>query len=145
MTQTSSSLNTKVRLLGETIAATALNKYLDLPEGFIGGQIERVKVDLAGVLNLPSSWSGTMSAQMSNLRRQQMVFDRCIFEVSAQEGKATVQSADIVLPTTDGREIRLRRITEPTPEQKLLLRQLGISLPEHLQHHRECSVDSAIA
>ncbi len=96
MTQTSSSLNTKVRLLGETIAATALNKYLDLPEGFIGGQIERVKVDLAGVLNLPSSWSGTMSAQMSNLRRQQMVFDRCIFEVTAQQGKATLQSADIV-------------------------------------------------
>jgi transposase len=58
---------------------------------------------------------------------------------------STLQSADIVLPTTDGREIRLRRITEPTPEQKLLLRQLGISLPEHLQFHRECSADSAIA
>jgi hypothetical protein len=25
-----------------------------------------------------------------------------------------LQSADVVLPTTDGREIRLRRITEPT-------------------------------
>jgi transposase len=58
---------------------------------------------------------------------------------------STLQSADIVLPTTDGREIRLRRITEPTVEQKSLLRQLGISLPEHLQFHRECSVDSAIA
>jgi hypothetical protein len=58
---------------------------------------------------------------------------------------STLQSADIVLPTTDGREIRLRRITEPTAEQKLLLRQLGISLPEHLQFNRECSVDSAIA
>jgi transposase len=58
---------------------------------------------------------------------------------------STLQSADIVLPTTDGREIRLRRITEPTAEQKLLLQQLGISLPEHLQFHRECSVDSAIA
>jgi transposase len=58
---------------------------------------------------------------------------------------STLQSADIVLPTTDGREIRLRRITEPTAEQKLLLRQLGISLPEHFQFHRECSVDSAIA
>ena len=58
---------------------------------------------------------------------------------------STLQSADIVLPTTDGREIRLRRITEPTPEQKLLLSQLGISLPEHLQFHRECSADSAIA
>jgi transposase len=58
---------------------------------------------------------------------------------------STLQSADIVLPTTDGREIRLRRITEPTSEQKVLLRQLGISLPEHLQFHRECSADSAIA
>lgn len=58
---------------------------------------------------------------------------------------STLQSADIVLPTTDGREIRLRRITEPTAEQKLLLRQLGINLPEHLQFNRECSVDSAIA
>jgi transposase len=56
---------------------------------------------------------------------------------------STLQSADIVLPTTDGREIRLRRITEPTPEQKSLLHQLGTSLPEHLQFHRECSVDSA--
>src|SRR5271169_5524275 len=39
---------------------------------------------------------------------------------------STLQSADIVLPTTDGREIRLRRITEPTAEQKSLLHQLGL-------------------
>jgi hypothetical protein len=58
---------------------------------------------------------------------------------------STLRSADIVLPTTDGREIRLRRITEPSAEQKLLLGQLGIGLPEHLQFNRECSVDSAIA
>src|SRR5580698_3773829 len=58
---------------------------------------------------------------------------------------STLQSADIVLPTTDGREIRLRRITEPTAEQKSLLRQLGISMPEHLQFNRQCSADSAIA
>ncbi|MBL8296206.1 MAG: IS1634 family transposase [Bryobacterales bacterium] len=58
---------------------------------------------------------------------------------------STLQSADIVLPTTDGHEIRLRRITEPTAEQKSLLNQLGLSLPEHLQFNRKCSVDSAIA
>ncbi len=58
---------------------------------------------------------------------------------------STLQSADIVLPTTDGREIRLRRITEPTAEQKSLLRQLGISLPEHLRLQRKCSADSAVA
>jgi hypothetical protein len=34
---------------------------------------------------------------------------------------------DIVLPTTDRREIRLRRITEPDAEQKSLLRQLGLA------------------
>jgi hypothetical protein len=58
---------------------------------------------------------------------------------------STLQSADIVLPTTDGREIRLRRITEPTTEQKSLLRQLGINLPEHLKYPRECSGNSAVA
>jgi len=58
---------------------------------------------------------------------------------------STLQSADIVLPTTDGREIRLRRVTEPTAEQKLLLGQLGVSLPKQIQFHRECSADSAIA
>jgi len=58
---------------------------------------------------------------------------------------STLQSADIVLPTTDGREIRLRRITEPTAEQKSLLQQLGINLPERFQLNRKCSVDSAIA
>jgi len=31
---------------------------------------------------------------------------------------STLQSADIILPTTDGRELRLRRVTEPNPEQK---------------------------
>ena len=53
---------------------------------------------------------------------------------------STLQSADIVLPTTDGREIRLRRITEPTAEQKSLLHQLGLSLPERLKSLSKCSV-----
>jgi len=58
---------------------------------------------------------------------------------------STLQSGDIVLPTTDGREIRLRRITEPTAEQKSLLHQLGLSLPERLKSLSKCSADSAIA
>jgi transposase len=58
---------------------------------------------------------------------------------------STLQSADIVLPTTDGREIRLRRITEPTAEQKSLLHRLGLSPPERLKSLSKCSADSAIA
>jgi transposase len=58
---------------------------------------------------------------------------------------STLQSADIVLPTTDGREIRLRRITEPTAEQKSLLKQLGMTLPQQFELNRKCSADLAIA
>ncbi len=58
---------------------------------------------------------------------------------------STLQSADIVLPTTDGREIRLRRITEPNAEQESLLQQLGLSLPEHFELNRKCSADLATA
>jgi hypothetical protein len=57
---------------------------------------------------------------------------------------STLQSADIVLPTTDGREIRLRRITESTAEQKSSLHQLSLSLPERLKSFSKCSVDLAI-
>ena len=56
-----------------------------------------------------------------------------------------LHSADIILPTTDGRQIRLRRITEPTAEQKSLLQQLGLRLPERFELNRKCSADSAIA
>lgn len=58
---------------------------------------------------------------------------------------STLQSADIVLPTTDGREIRLRRITEPTAEQKSLLQQLALTLPDRFESNAKCSVDFASA
>lgn len=58
---------------------------------------------------------------------------------------SSLHSADIVLPTTHGREIRLRRITELTAEQKALLQQLGLALPERFELNRRCSVDSATA
>ena len=64
---------------------------------------------------------------------------------SALAQLATLQSADIVLPTTDGREIRLRRVTRPTPEQQRLLDQLDITLPPHLEWNAECSADSVTA
>ena len=54
---------------------------------------------------------------------------------------STLHSADVVLPTTDGREIRLRRITEPSAEQKSLLQQLGLTLPERFELNQKCSAD----
>ena len=54
---------------------------------------------------------------------------------------ATLQSADIVLPTTAGCEIRLRRVATPTPEQQQLLDRLDITIPTHLEWNGECSAD----
>lgn len=58
---------------------------------------------------------------------------------------ATIQSADIVLPTTDSREIRLRRITVADQEQKELLERLGWVLSERLELDHECSGNSKSA
>jgi hypothetical protein len=56
---------------------------------------------------------------------------------------ATAQSVDIVLPTTEGREIRLRQVTALPPEQKFVLALFGIKLPERLDFDLECGVNSA--
>ena len=58
---------------------------------------------------------------------------------------SNLHSADIILPTTDGREIRLRRVTTPDRQQQLLLHQLGISLPDRLSLDTECSGDFSIS
>ena len=58
---------------------------------------------------------------------------------------SAIHSADIVLPTVDGREIRLRRITEPEAEQRTLLHALHIHLPDRLEPTTKCSADSASA
>lgn len=58
---------------------------------------------------------------------------------------STLHSADIVLPTTDGRQIRLRRVTTLTREQKTMFEQLHIHIPDRLRRlDQECSADFAI-
>ena len=64
---------------------------------------------------------------------------------SALSLMSTLRSADIILPTTDGREIRLRRITTANEEQRRLLHQLGVTVPERLDVDLECSVDFVFA
>ena len=44
-----------------------------------------------------------------------------------------IQSTDVVLPTTDGREVRLRCVVRPDQAQACLLDRLGLELPERLK------------
>ena len=46
------------------------------------------------------------------------------------EALAPMQMLDVTFPTTDGRRLVMPRYTQPTPEQKLLLHQLQLTLPD---------------
>jgi len=95
LNETSSSLNSQVHLLAEKIDAAALNKYAGLPEGFLRGEIARLSVDGNGVLDTPRSWIGTLAAHIDNFRKEELGFERGVFQLSARDGKATLESADV--------------------------------------------------
>lgn len=46
---------------------------------------------------------------------------------------ARITSADVVMPTTDGRELRIRCVVRPDSSQSQLLARLGLRLPERLR------------
>jgi len=58
---------------------------------------------------------------------------------------AAIQMLDVHFPTTNGRTLILSRYTEPNVDQKLLLRQLGLTLPPQAAaaNRRSCSGCSA--
>jgi autotransporter translocation and assembly factor TamB len=96
LTETESSLNAKLNVAAQKIAAESLNKFLVLPEDSLSGEIERLALDLAGTIDVPSTWNGTMSLQISNVDRPEIHFDTGVIEVSAERGSATLRSTDIV-------------------------------------------------
>ncbi len=48
-----------------------------------------------------------------------------------------IQIGDILLETTDGRTLALRRVARPKPEQAKILAALKLSIPERLSPDRE--------
>ncbi|MGH3848314.1 MAG: IS1634 family transposase [Pseudonocardiaceae bacterium] len=48
---------------------------------------------------------------------------------------AQVQSVDVVLPTTDGRQLRVRCVVKPEPAPAMLIERLGLELPRRLRIH----------
>jgi autotransporter translocation and assembly factor TamB len=94
--ETESSVNAKINVIAQKIAAESLNKFLFLPEDSLSGEIERLALEGAGTIDVPRTWSGAMSLQTSNVRLQQINFERGVVELSAERGKAILRSADIV-------------------------------------------------
>jgi len=57
------------------------------------------------------------------------------------EELARIQSTDVVLPTQDGRQVRLRCVVRPDRAQALLLERLGLDLPQRLKVPRGVAVE----
>ena len=96
LTETKSSLDTKLHLTAEKVAAEALNKFLVIPENYLSGEIERLNLEGTGTIDAPRTWNGTLSLQMNDVHRDPINFDRGVAEISAEQGKAVLRSADVV-------------------------------------------------
>jgi autotransporter translocation and assembly factor TamB len=94
--QTESSLNAKINVTAGKIAAESLNKFLLLPENYMSGEVERFALDGTGEIDSPRTWSGTLSLRVSDAHLAAIHFERGAVELSAGQGRATLQSADVV-------------------------------------------------
>jgi TamB, inner membrane protein subunit of TAM complex len=96
LNEAQSSLNTDLHLLAENVPLGVINKYAALPEDFVRGQIEKLDVDLGGLISSPRTWQGKLIAQISNFQQRGTAFDRGIFQISAANGTAVLQTGDIL-------------------------------------------------
>src|SRR5205823_1220492 len=70
-------------------------KFVALPEGWMRGELEKLDVDLSGLLSSPATWNGTAFAELRDFRQESTAFDHGLFQISADKGIASIQSAEI--------------------------------------------------
>lgn len=100
-----STLDASMQLRGHDISLESLGKYgVDAR-----GELEKVDVDLGGLLASPRTWNGRISAALNNFRQDATAIDQANFEIIAQNGKAILQTGDI---TQGENEIHLRGSTQ---------------------------------
>jgi TamB, inner membrane protein subunit of TAM complex len=161
LNETPSSLNAMVNMSAEKIAADSLNKFLLLPENYFSGEIERLALVGTGTIDSPRTWSGTMSLQVSDAHVPAVNFERGAVEVSAGQGRATLQSADIVqtqnefhlngtidLPATFedfGRTPTSLQITGKAPDLEKLTAGLPVGLTGSVQFNGKIDIVDANA
>jgi hypothetical protein len=66
----------------------------------------------------------TMTLRMKLRARAPGLTPRAVLQVLS-----AIQMVDVTIPTTDGRELILRRYTEPEPEAAMILEQLKLTMP----------------
>ncbi|MDP9004720.1 MAG: hypothetical protein M3N12_08010, partial [Verrucomicrobiota bacterium] len=97
LSETTHSLNTKLRLVAENISLDTLRGYLGRPPEFLAGDVQRLTIESSGAVDSPRTWDVKLEAQVNNLRRENLFFDQCIVNLIAHDGIATVNSAEATI------------------------------------------------
>ena len=92
--ETAESLNTKLRLVAENVSLDTLRGYLGRPPEFLAGDVQRLAIEADGVLDAPRTWTGSVQAQVNNLRKENLFFDRVTVGVVARDGVARIDSSE---------------------------------------------------
>ncbi|HEY2139518.1 MAG TPA: hypothetical protein VGH00_05520, partial [Chthoniobacterales bacterium] len=92
--ETPESLNTKVRFVAENISLDTLRGYLGRPPEFLAGDVQHLAIEGDGTIDTPRTWTGSVQAQINNLRQENLFFDRVAVSVAARGGVATVDSGE---------------------------------------------------
>jgi len=108
LTETKSSLDMKVHLAADKVAAEALNKFVVFPdkfvvfpENYLSGEIDRLALEGSGTIDAPRTWNGTLSLQLSRVHRPAINFDHAVVTISAEQGRGILRSADITEETNE--------------------------------------------
>ena len=89
------SYDTSTQLQASDISLGQLAEYFGQPAGRLAGDVKNVRVDWHGKLDAPSTWHGTIEADLENVRRDKLALDHVELDVQAANGRATVRAARI--------------------------------------------------
>jgi hypothetical protein len=161
LTKTRRSFTTTTKVNASGISLGALSEYFGRPAGALAGDVKHFQMDWRGTLDAPQSWSGTIAAQVENVRQRGFALDRVTLDVVAADGAATVRAARIdtgtnrvqlqgtvQLPkTTEGfrRTPGDLRLTIDAPDLKQLTAFLPQPMTGSLQANGTIKTDQSIA
>ncbi len=95
LSQTPTSLDTRVRMVSENISLDTLSGYIGKAPGILGGRIERVEMEASGTIDVPRSWQGAATVHLADVQHGKFVIDRCDASVAVRNGRAILDGIDL--------------------------------------------------
>ncbi len=96
LSETAHSLETKIRLVAEHLSLDKLKGYVSQSAEGPGGDVQRLTIESSGAIDSPRTWDAKLEGDIGGLRFSRLAFERCIVNVTAHDGVAMVNSAELV-------------------------------------------------